>query len=225
MKKILNLFKENIDLKYKDFSSLLLPNIKKDFVLGVRIPVIRKIEKGMSNQEKKKFLVELPHKYLEENILHSIIISNIKNIDECINELDKYLDYVDNWSVCDTLICKSLEKDLNKTFIFIKKCIKSKNTYRVRFAFVCMLRYFVNDEYVDKCNEICLKHKSEEYYINMAIAWYFSYALIKEYEKTIGIFENKLLDKWVHNKSVQKAIESYRISSDRKVYLKGLRIK
>ena len=88
-----------------------------------------------------------------------------------------------------------------------------------------MLRYFVNDEYVDKCNEICLKHKSEEYYINMAIAWYFSYALIKEYEKTIGIFENKLLDKWVHNKSVQKAIESYRISSDRKVYLKGLRIK
>lgn len=225
MKKILDLLKKNIDLKYKDFTASLIPNIDGDFVLGVRIPVIRKIEKMMSSEERKAFLKELPHKYLEENILHSVIVSNIKDIDDCIYELERFLDYVDNWSVCDTLICKSLRKDLNKTFEFVKKCLKSKSTYRVRFGFVCMLRYFVNDEYVVKCNEIAYKYKSDEYYINMAIAWYFSYALIYEYDKTIGIFENKLLDKWVHNKSIQKAIESYRISRDRKEYLKKLRIK
>lgn len=225
MKKILDLLKKNIDLNYKCFTSSLIPNIDNSFVLGVRIPVIRQIEKGMSSEDKGKFLDELPHKYLEENILHSVIISSLKNIDDCIYELDRFLDYVDNWSVCDTLICKSLKKDLNKTFSFVKKCLKSKSTYRVRFGFVCMLRYFVNDEYIDRCNEIALNYKSDEYYINMAIAWYFSYALIYEYDKTIGIFENKLLDKWVHNKSIQKAIESYRISNDKKEYLKRLRIK
>lgn len=225
MKKILDLLKANVDLKYKDFTSSLIPNVEKSFVLGVRIPVIRKIEKSLSIEEKNKFLGELPHKYLEENILHSVIISNIKDIDDCIFELDRFLDYVDNWSVCDTLICKSLAKDLSKTYKFINECICSKTIYRIRFGFVCMLRYFINDEYVDRCNNISVSFKSEEYYINMAIAWYLSYALINEYDKTIGIFENKLLDKWVHNKSIQKAIESFRISNEKKEYLKGLRIK
>lgn len=225
MKKILSLLKKSIDLKYKEFTSSLIPNIDKEFILGVRIPTIRKIEKSMSVKEKKFFLNEFPHQYLEENILHSIIISNIKNIDECIFELDKFLDYVDNWSVCDTLICKILSSDLEKTFSFVEKCISSNSIYRIRFGFVIMLRYFINEEYIDRSNFIGLNCKTNEYYINMAIAWYYSYALIKEYDKTIYIFENRLLDKWLHNKSIQKAIESYRISDAKKDYLKGLRIK
>lgn len=225
MKKVLDLLNKNCDLKYKEFSFGLIPNISKDSIIGVRIPLIRKIEKELSYEEKKIFLNELPHKYLEENILHSIIISNLKNIDDCIYELNRFLDYVDNWSVCDTLICKILVTDLDKTFKFIDTCLKSKSIYRIRFCFVCMLRYFINDEYINRCNKLCISYKTEEYYINMAIAWYFSYALINQYDKTIYIFENKLLDKWLHNKSIQKAIESYRISNDKKNYLKGLRIK
>lgn len=225
MKKIMNLFKSNIDLKYKEFNSSLIPNVNKDLILGVRIPIIRKIEKSLSIQEKNSFLKELPHKYLEENILHSIIVSNIKGINDCILELDNFLDFVDNWSVCDTLVCKALCSDLDKTFSFVNKCLLSKSIYRVRFGFVIMLRYLVNNNYVDKCNELCINYKSQEYYINMAIAWYFSYALIYEYDKTIYILENRLLDKWLHNKSIQKAIESYRISDEKKLRLKELRIK
>lgn len=225
MKKVLDLLKKNIDIKYKEFNSSLIPNVDKKFILGVRIPIIRKIEKGLSLEEKKKFLKKLPHKYLEENILHAIIISNLKNIDESIIELDKFLDYVDNWSVCDTLICKVLGRDLERTFSFLEKCILSDSVYRVRFAFVMMLRYYVKSDYVDRCNFICMNYKSEEYYINMAIAWYFSYTLIFAYDKSIYIFENKLLDKWLHNKSIQKAIESYRINAYKKSYLNSLRIK
>ena len=225
MKKIVNTLFKKEDLEYKKFISSLIPNIDESNIIGVRVPIIRKIAKNMSSEEVSIFLKELPHDYLEENILHSILISEINDIDRCILELDIFLDHVDNWSVCDTLICKTLGNDLEKSFCFLESCLESKSVYRIRFAFVCMLRYFINDEYIDKCNSVCINYKSEEYYINMAIAWYFSYALIFQYDKTISIFENKLLDKWVHNKSIQKAIESYRISDDRKKYLKDLRIK
>lgn len=225
MKKVLDLLKNNIDTSYKEFNSSLIPNVDKKFILGVRIPIIRKIEKSLSFEEKKKFLSVLPHKYFEENILHAIIISNLKDLDDCLLELDNFLDYVDNWSVCDTLICKVLNNDLDRTFSFLEKCLLSDSVYRVRFAFVMMLRYFVKTKYIDKCNSICINYKSDEYYINMAIAWYFSYALIFAYDNSLYIFENKILDKWLHNKSIQKAIESYRISEDRKSYLNSLRIK
>lgn len=225
MKKILNLLKNNSDLKYKNFSSSLIPNIDSNLILGVRIPVIRKLYKQMTKEEIDSFINDLPHCYLEENILHAIILSNIKDFDKCILELDRFLPYVDNWSVCDTLICKSLNFDLNKTFNFLIKCLKSNDIYRIRFVFVTMLRYFVNDQYIDICNSIAVNYNSEEYYINMAIAWYFSYALIYQYEKTIKIFDEKKLSKWIHNKSIQKAIESYRITEERKKYLRGLRIK
>lgn len=225
MKKILDLFKKNCDLEYKNFTSKLIPNVDKKFIIGVRIPIIRKIAKSMSIEEKQKFLKLLPHKYLEENILHSILINEINDFDKCIFELNNFLRYVDNWSVCDTLKCDVLCNDLNKAFSYIEQCLESNCVYKVRFAFLMMLKHFVNNDYVDKCNQLAINYKSDEYYINMVIAWYFSYALIFEYDKTINIFENKLLSKWVHNKSIQKAVESYRISDDIKKYLKSLRIK
>ncbi len=224
MKKIIDLLFENSDLNYKTFTSNLIPNINIDSIIGVRIPVIRKICKSLTIDEKEFFISNLPHKYLEENILHSIIINEIDDFSSCIYELDKFLPYVDNWSVCDTLSCNNLTSNMDSFFNYLVFCIKSKNTYKVRFAFVMMLKHFINNEYIDKCNLLALSCKSDEYYINMAIAWYFSYALIFEYGKTIYIFENKLLPKFVHNKSISKACDSYRINNDIKIYLKSLRI-
>ena len=225
MKKIVDKLFENKDLKYKEFTSSLIPNVNKESIIGVRIPVIRKIFKEIDIEEKKLFLNELPHKYLEENILHSILINEIKNFDECIMELEKFLVYVDNWSVCDTLSCKILCNDYDNFFKYLKCCLESNSVYKVRFAFVMMMKYFIKSKYVDECNSIACNYVSDEYYINMAIAWYFSYALIFEYNRTVKIFENKKLSKFVHNKSIQKAIERFRISNDKKDYLKTLRIK
>ena len=225
MKKIIDKLFENRDLKYREFTSSLIPNINIDNIIGVRIPVIRKIAKVLSFEDKRLFLKELPHKYLEENILHSVLINQIMDFDECINELENFLDYVDNWSVCDTLSCKILCDDYDKFFNFLKSCLDSNSVYKVRFAFVMMMKYFIKTKYVDQCNSIACNFVCNEYYVNMAIAWYFSYALIFEYNKTVKIFENRNLNRFVHNKSIQKAIESYRISNDKKDYLKTLRIK
>ena len=225
MKKIVDKLFKNCDLKYKKFTSSLISNISKENIIGVRIPIIRRIVKELSLEEKSLFLNELPHKYLEENILHSILINEINDFDTCIFELEKFLDYVDNWSVCDTLTCKILCSNYEKFFEYLELCFKSKSIYKIRFAFVMMMKYFINDEYIDICNYIAINYKSNDYYINMAIAWYFSYALIFQYDKTIYIFEDKLLSKFVHNKSISKCIDSYRLTIDKKNYLKRLRIK
>ena len=225
MKKILNLLKENSEYEYKVFSSKLIPNIDEELILGVRIPKIRNISKLLQSNEKVDFLDELPHKYLEENILHSILINEIKDYDSCIYELERFLPFVDNWSVCDTLRCNILCSDMDRFFEFLVSCLNSEYVYKIRFVFVMMLNYFINDKYISKCNEIAKNYKSDDYYINMAIAWYFSYALIYEYDKTVYIFEKKLLSKFVHNKSISKACDSYRMSNKLKEYLKSLRIK
>jgi len=223
---IRNKLLEMKDIKYKDFASKLIPNVEEDTIIGIRIPNIRKLAKELFNtKESKLFMNDLPHKYLEEYILHGVFISMKKDIDEVINDLRIFLPYVNNWSVCDTLSPKILKKDKEKTLDFLKECLSSNNTYQIRFGIVSLLQFYLDDNFSEEINNLVLNIKSEEYYINMAIAWYFSFALIKQYDKTIYIFENKLLDKWVHNKSLQKAIESYRIKIEIKEYLKSLKIK
>jgi len=223
---IRNKLLEMKDIKYKDFASKLIPNVEEDTIIGIRIPNIRKLAKELFNtKESKLFMNNLPHKYLEEYILHGVFISMKKDIDEVINDLRIFLPYVNNWSVCDTLSPKILKKDKEKTLDFLKECLSSNNTYQIRFGIVSLLQFYLDDNFSEEINNLVLNIKSEEYYINMAIAWYFSFALIKQYDKTIYIFENKLLDKWVHNKSLQKAIESYRIKIEIKEYLKSLKIK
>ena len=208
------------DDKYKEFTSKLLPNIPKDSVIGVRIPDIKKYAKEYyKDDESKLFLKTFPHKYLEENLLHGQLISINKNFDEVVELLDNFLPYVDNWSVCDTIkpnIVKKYPKDFLK---HLKKWIKSKEEYRVRFAIVALLTYYLDDNFTNEINELVLNIKSDKYYINMARAWYFSFALIKQYDKTIYIFENKLLDEWTNNKSIQKARESFRVSTLQKEVL------
>ena len=208
------------DDKYKEFTSKLLPNIPKDSVIGVKIPDIKKYAKEYyKDDESKLFLKTLPHKYLEENLLHGQLISLNKNFDEVVELLDNFLPYVDNWSVCDTIKPNIVKKYPKEFLKHLKKWIKSKEEYRVRFAIVALLTYYLDDNFTDEINELVLNIKSDKYYINMARAWYFSFALIKQYDKTIYIFENKLLDEWTNNKSIQKARESFRVSTFQKEVL------
>lgn len=223
MDDILNEIVNNKDKSYRIFSIKSIPNINSNKIIGVRIPILRNISKKYYSY-RKKFMNNLPHKYQEENLIHSFFISQNTNLDEVLTELDTFLPYIDNWAVSDTISPKVFKKDLNKVYKYIKKWIKSKYVYEKRFAICSLLQFYLDSDFDLKHNNLVLSVKSNEYYINMAIAWYFSFALIKQYDKTISIFENKLLDKWVHNKSIQKAIESYRISDEKKKYLKSLKI-
>lgn len=223
MDDILNEIVNNKDESYRIFSIKSIPNINSNKIIGVRIPILRNISKKYYSY-RKKFMNNLPHKYQEENLIHSFFISQNTNLDEVLTELDTFLPYIDNWAVSDTISPKVFKEDLNKVYKYIKKWIKSKYVYEKRFAICSLLQFYLDSDFDLKYNNLVLSVKSNEYYINMAIAWYFSFALIKQYDKTISIFENKLLDKWVHNKSIQKAIESYRISDEKKKYLKSLKI-
>ena len=226
MKYLLNILNSHKDEEYKKLTVKLTLGLDESNVIGVRIPELRKIAKDFYDSKyKSKFMNSLPHKYQEENIIHCMLISLNKDLDIVLNELDEFLPFVDNWVVSDTISPKVFNKDLDKVYGYITKWIKSNHTYTIRFAIVSLLQFYLNDNFDQKYNQLVLKVHSDEYYVNMAISWYFSFALIKQYDKTISIFENKKLDKWVHNKSIQKCIESYRISNERKSYLRKLKIK
>lgn len=224
--KIVKILFQNQDLKYRDFHSSLVPNVEKERFIGVRTPILRKLAKEMvKDGSYKDFIKELPHYYYEENTLHSCILSLLKDLDELINELDNFLPYIDNWATCDLLRPKAFEKDQKRILDKVKEWIHTKDIYSIRFGIVTLLSFYLDEFFCKEINEIVLNIKNDDYYVNMAIAWYFSYALIKQYDMTIDIFKMYKLDKWVHNKSIQKAIESFRISDDKKIYLRSLKVK
>lgn len=225
MDKIVEMLFKMQDLKYRDFSSKLIPNIDKNTIIGVRTPDVKKMAKDVNkSSDRNIFMANLPHKYYDENILHACLISLNKDINNIITELEVFLPYVDNWAVCDMISPKAFNNDKEKAYKWIIKSLKSKNTYTIRFSIVSLLSYYLDDSFKKEMNEIISKIKSKEYYINMAIAWYYSYALIFQYKDTIKYFEEKKLDKWIHNKSIQKAIESYRVDKETKAYLKSIRL-
>ncbi|MBQ7105172.1 MAG: DNA alkylation repair protein [Bacilli bacterium] len=214
------------DLKYRDFHSSLIPNIDKERFIGVRTPILRKIAKEMINDGSyKEFIKDLPHYYYEENTLHSCILSEYKELDELLNELDVFLPYIDNWATCDLLKPKAFNKDLNRILDKVKDWINTKEVYSIRFAIVTLLSFYLDVKFDKEINEIVLNIENDDYYVKMAQAWYFSFALMKQYDSTIEIFIDKKLDKWIHNKSIQKAIESYQINPVYKSYLRSLKIK
>ena len=222
--KILDQLFELKDDKYGDFSSKLTPNLDRSKVIGVRIPLVRKIAKEyIKDDESKEFLKSLPHKYFDENILHGLLISEIKDYDECINYLNEFLPYVDNWAVCDTMSPTIFKKNKDKLIKNIKVWIKSKHTYTCRFGIGILMSHYLDDDFKEEYLSLASSIHSEEYYVNMMIAWFFATALAKKWDETIPYIENKKLDKWVHNKTISKAIESYRISDERKEYLRSLR--
>ena len=214
------------DKKYKELQAKTIPNIDPNTIIGVRTPELRSLAKKMVKENNyKSFLEELPHKYFDENQLHAFIISELKDFNECIDYTNKFLPYIDNWATCDQMSPKAFKKNKDNLLKEIKVWIKSKETYIIRFAIGMLMSYFLDEDFDKKYLELVSKIKSKEYYVNMMIAWYFATALAKQYKDTIIYLENNKLDTWVHNKTIQKAIESYRITNDQKEYLRSLKKK
>lgn len=207
--------------EYKVFSSNLMPTVEKDRVIGIRIPVLRKYAKSLENFE--DFLGELPHYYFEENNLHAFLIEREKNFDRCIERINAFLPYIDNWATCDSMKPKVLKKEPEKLLKYIKKWIKSKDVYAVRYAINLLMSYYLDDNFDEDFLKIVANISSDEYYINMMRAWYFATALAKRYKETLPYIENNVLDIWTHNKTIQKSIESFRISKEQKQYLRTLK--
>lgn len=211
------------DEKYASFQATIVPSTKKTSIIGVRVPDIRKIAKTITFEDGEKFLNDLPHKYYEENILHSVLLANYKDYGKAIDYVEKFLPYIDNWAVCDTLSVKCFKKHKDELLIKIKKWIKSKEVYTCRFGVDCLMSLYLDEDFKPEYLKLVSTIKSNEYYINMMIAWYYATALAKKWDETIVYLEDNKLGTWVHNKTIQKAIESYRISDSQKKYLKTLR--
>ena len=213
------------DEKYKLFQSKLIPTVNPDNIIGVRTKNLRDYAKKMVKENTyQAFLGDLPHKYFDENQLHAFIISELKSYDECIFYLNKFLPYVDNWATCDQTSPKVFKKNLDKLLKEIMIWINSKDVYTIRFGISMLLKYFLDENFKEEYLDIVANIKTDEYYVNMMISWYFSVALVKQYDKAIPFLENKVLSSFVHNKSIQKAIESLRITSEKKEYLRKLKI-
>jgi 3-methyladenine DNA glycosylase AlkD len=213
------------DLKYRDMQTKIIPNINPESVIGVRTPELKGMAKDILKAgDYKDFLEELPHQYFEENQLHSFIISGIKDLDIAMEELEKFLPFVDNWATCDQMSPKIFTKHRDLLLTHIKEWIKSDKTYTVRFGVKMLMEHFLDDDYDPCYPEMVAKIRSEEYYVNMMIAWYFATALAKQYESILPFIEEKKLDDWTHNKAIQKSVESRRITAEQKAYLKSLKV-
>lgn len=212
------------DLNYREFHSKLIPTIAKENIIGVRVPEVRKIAKKYANTyQAEEFIKKLPHKYYDENMLHGLLLSEIKDYDLCLKEVNRFLPYVDNWAVCDIMSPKVFKKHKEDLINQIIKWSKSPNIYECRFGIEMLMSHYLDNDFKKEYLEIVASVHSQEYYVNMMIAWFFATALAKKWEDTIIYIENNRLDKWVHNKTIQKARESYRITKEQKEYLKTLK--
>lgn len=226
-----SLYYENLlslsDEKYRHFTAKLTPGIDKDTIIGVRVPVLRKFAKDIISSEKEKmelFIEDLPHSYYDENNLHSLILSEMKDPDVLIFYIDKYLPHLNNWASCDLLSPKVFKENKDVLLKNIKKWMKSDEEFTLRFSICMLMQFFLDDDFKDIYHKKVSEIKSEHYYVKMMIAWYFAEALAKKREESIVYFEKRILDKWTHNKAIQKAIESRKISDKDKEYLKKMKI-
>ena len=225
MEKITKELWELRDESYFNFHKKLIPNIAEENIIGVRTPALRSYAKKVAKYpEVYEFLQELPHTYYEENNLHGALLGLLyKDVDTYLTELEKFLPYVDNWATCDMMGPKVFKKNLPLVYDYVKKWIASDDTYTVRFGIVTLLFYFLDEAFEPEMLDLVAGIRSEEYYIKMAIAWYFSMALVKQYEVTIPYLKKQILPVWEHNKTIQKAVESYRIENATKQYLRTLK--
>ncbi len=213
------------DEKYRDFQSKLIPNLEASVMIGVRTPELRKLSREMVRRENiGEFLDALPHRYFDENQLHAFILSEIRDYDRCVEAVCRFLPYVDNWATCDQMSPKVFRRNRQALLPHIREWIDSGKTYTVRFGIGMLMSHFLDEVFDQTYAETVASIRSEEYYVNMMIAWYFATALVGHYEEILPFLEEKRLDPWTHNKAIQKAIESYRITEEQKAYLRTLRI-
>lgn len=223
---VLEELKKLHDDGYREFQAKLIPNIDGDTIIGVRTPDLRTLAKEYSKRDDISiFLNNLPHKYFEENQLHSFILSVMKDMDTCVKLVDEFLPYVDNWATCDQLSPKIFKKNKAALLEYVDKWLKSDQIYVKRFAIGMLMEHFLDEDFNTSYLTKVAKIRSSEYYLNMMIAWYFATALAKQYDSTLPFIEQQKLDKWTHNKTIQKAVESYRITPEQKAYLRTLKRK
>ena len=209
------------DEDYKAFHSKLMPTVDGNKIIGVRTPVLRSFAKELfKSADYRDFICDLPHRYYEEDNLHGFLIESIKDFDECVAEINRLLPYIDNWATCDMLRPKCLKKEPGKLIGHIHGWLKSNRTYTVRYGIGCLLSFYLDENFSEEHLRTVAEIKSDEYYVNMMIAWYFATALSKQYDSTVRYIEQRCLTEWVHKKTIQKAVESYRISDEVKAYLK-----
>ena len=221
------------DQEYAAFQRKLTPTVDPESFIGVRVPACRKLAKDLFQSDAaavSEFLCTLPHKYYDENMLHGLLISEIKDFEQCVNDLEAFLPYVDNWAVCDIMSPKVFKKHKTELMEKIREWTASDKTYTIRFGIEMLMSHFLDDDFKAEYLEIPAAVRSDEYYVNMMIAWFFATALAKQWNETIVYLQNDVetrliasLPTWVHNKTIQKACESYRISDGQKQYLRTLK--
>ena len=214
------------DAEYRDFHAKLVPTMEKTKFIGIRTPMLRKFAKKFGKTEESEiFLQVLPHQSYEENNLHGLLIEQIRDYDKCLEELERFLPFIDNWATCDLLALHMMKKHRDVFIREVFRWIESDQPYTIRFGIGMLMRHYLDEEFKTEYPEKVAAIRSEEYYVNMMRAWYFATALAKQYEKVLPFLEKRQMDVWTHNKTIQKAIESYRITSEQKEYLRTLRIK
>lgn len=214
------------DLKYKDFQCKLMPTVAPERVIGVRTPKLRKLAKELFKEsEAAEFLSMLPHDYYEENNLHGFLVEQMRDYNAVVAAIDAFLPYVDNWATCDSMSPKVFKKHRPELLKEIRRWMASERTYTIRFGIGMLMAHFLDEDFSPEHLAWVAGLRSEEYYVNMMIAWYFATALAKQWDKAIPYIEQHRLDKWVHNKAIQKAVESYRITDGQKSELRTLRVK
>lgn len=212
------------DMAYRDFHSRLMPDIDKETIIGIRVPVLRKYAKSIAGTElSEKFIKELPHHYYEENNLHMMLITRIKDYDKCLSEVERFLPYIDNWATCDFPAPKCFENHKEELLPVIKCWIASSETYTIRYGIGMLMRLYLDEDFEPEYVKLVAGVESDEYYVNMMIAWYMATALAKQWDAVVPYIEEHRMSDWVHRKTIQKAVESYRITDEQKRYLKGYR--
>ncbi len=217
---------EQSESEYAGFQARVVPNIERNTIIGVRVPKLRSMASQLTkSSEYDDFIKGLPHNYYEENIIHAVIISKVKDYRTAVEMADGFLPFVDNWAVCDTMRPKAFEKHPDGLTDDIKRWISSDEEYTVRFGVDILMTYYLDDEFNPEHLRLVSDIKSDKYYVKMMIAWYFATALAKQWDLTVPVIEQCCLSDWIHNKTIQKACESFRIEPEKKAYLKGLKIK
>jgi len=213
------------DEKYGAFQRKLIPTVAPEAIIGVRTPALRQHAKQLLKRGRaEEFLRELPHRYFDENQLHAFIVSELRDYERCMAEACRFLPYVDNWATCDQLAPKVFKRHRGELLSQIKVWLSSDETYTVRFAIGMLMQHFLDEDFDPAYPSMVASVRSEEYYVNMMIAWYFATALAKQYDAALPFLEGQRLEPWTHNKTIQKSVESYRLTEEQKTYLKSLKL-
>ena len=224
-KEMLNAIIAERDEEYADFTAKLIPNVPRENIIGVRTPQLRRIAKRFGkNAGIDEFLSALPHEYHEQNLVHAYIAESIGDFDSAVKTIEAFLPYVTNWAVCDSMTPRIFAKHTGELLPIIKKWLQSAHPYTVRFGLRMLMCFYLEKEFASEINALAASVCSEEYYVNMMQAWYFATALAKQYDSTVPFVEEYRLSPWVHNKTIQKAVESFRITAEQKAHLKTLRL-